>query len=193
VSDGFPVGTRIEPVPSAQWTDRQRDVMRDLIDPQGNAPNVITTFVRHPDLCRAWLTLSRTLLHEGQLPSRDREIIILRVAWKTNSVYEWRQHASRVDEFTLAHITDPCDADIWNEVEQDLIRSVDECFDSETISQENWSSLARHYDDQQLLEVVFLCTVYRALGSILKILVVEPDSSAPPIPSPPNDQSNAEG
>lgn len=166
----------------AQWTDQQKVVMGDLIRPDGSAPNVIATFVRHPQLCQAWIAFSRMLLRHGLLSDRDREIIILRIAWRTNSVYEWRQHAGRIDDETLESLSGPSSAKIWSDSERDLIRSVDEFCESEFIGDPNWSNLAQHYDDQELLEVVFLCSTYRALSSMLNILGVEPDTDAPPIP-----------
>jgi alkylhydroperoxidase family enzyme len=176
---------RIGPIPQTQWTDFQKEVMGDLIGADGSAPNVIATIVRHPELCRAWKAFLRTLLWQGLLSDRDREIIILRIAWRLNSVYEWRQHAGRIDGLTLEGLSNLSGARTWSDSERVLIRSIDEFCDSESIGEPNWSSLASHYDDQQLLEVVFLCTTYRALASVLHILGVEPDSDEPTLPPSP--------
>jgi 4-carboxymuconolactone decarboxylase len=174
---------RLGPVPPSQWTEQQREVMGDLIRPDGSAPNIIATFVRHPQLCQAWITYSRTLLRQGLLSDRIREIIILRIAWRTNSVYEWRQHAWRIDDETLDRLSGSSDAEFWSAPERDLLHCVDEFCESEFIEEANWSSLARHFDDQELLEVVFLCATYRALSSMLNILGVEPDTDEPSLPS----------
>jgi alkylhydroperoxidase family enzyme len=186
--DGDGHAARITPLPPEQWSALQTEVMRDLIGPDGEAPNVIATLVRNPELCRAWMMLSRQLLRHGLLPDRDREIVILRIAWKTESVYEWRQHAWRIDERTLEHLSHSSTAEYWNDADRVLIDSVDEFCESEAIGPTNWSLLAQHYDDQQLLEVVFLCSIYRALASILEILGVEPDSNEPPLPPRSNDR-----
>jgi 4-carboxymuconolactone decarboxylase len=183
---------RIGPVPPASWNDHQREVIRDLIRSDGSAPNVIATFVRHPDLCQRWIALSRTLLHHGLLPNREREIVILRIAWRLRSDYEWRQHASRVDAQTLEWLSDPSANKFETELEQDLVRSVDEYCGAETIGPTNWADLTRHYDEQQLLEVVFLCTQYRALANILNILRVEPDTELPLLPPLRDDEGEGE-
>jgi 4-carboxymuconolactone decarboxylase len=173
---------RIRPVAPEQWTEQQREAMDDLIGPDGSAPNIITTFVRNPQLCRSWVAFSRTLLRQGLLSDRDREIVILRIAWRTSSVYEWRQHAWRLDDETVEHLSGSSSAEIWSAAERDLLHSVDEFCDSEFIGDANWTNLARHYGEPELLEVVFLCSIYRALSSILAILGVEPDTEAPPLP-----------
>ena len=55
-------------------------------------PNIFTTLGRHPRLFRAWLRYSAHLMPFGQLPRRDTELVILRVAWQCRSAYEWQQH-----------------------------------------------------------------------------------------------------
>ena len=60
----------------------------------GRPPNIFTTLGRHPRLFRAWLRYSAHLMPFGQLPRRDTELVILRVAWQCRSAYEWHQHVS---------------------------------------------------------------------------------------------------
>ena len=55
-------------------------------------PNIFTTLGQHPRLFRAWLRYSAHLMPFGQLPRRDTELVILRVAWQCRSPYEWQQH-----------------------------------------------------------------------------------------------------
>src|ERR1039457_2374157 len=59
----------------------------------GHGPaNIFTTLGQHPRLFRAWLRYSAHLMPFGQLPRRDTELVILRVAWQCRSAYEWHQH-----------------------------------------------------------------------------------------------------
>jgi alkylhydroperoxidase family enzyme len=55
---------------------------------RGEAPRVFTTMGRHPRLFRTWLLLSATLLLRGELLAADRELVILRTAWRCGSWYE---------------------------------------------------------------------------------------------------------
>jgi alkylhydroperoxidase family enzyme len=55
-------------------------------------PNIFTTLGQHPRLFRAWLWYSAHLMPFGQLPRSDTELVILRVAWRCRSAYEWHQH-----------------------------------------------------------------------------------------------------
>ena len=54
------------------------------VTPSG-PPNIFTTLGQHPRLFRAWLRYSAHLMPFGQLPRRDTELVILRVAWQCRS------------------------------------------------------------------------------------------------------------
>ena len=55
--------------------------------------NVFRVMLNHPELAAAVSNLLATLLYEAnKLDLRLRELIIMRIAWQTGSVYEWTQH-----------------------------------------------------------------------------------------------------
>ena len=56
-------------------------------------PNVFTTLARHRRLFRAWLRFASRLMPGGTLPRVDAELVILRVAHRCGSDYEWQHHA----------------------------------------------------------------------------------------------------
>ena len=69
----------------------------ELLEPyrtfSGGEPfNIFRTLARHPKLMKRAMVLATGLLVKGNLPPRIREIVILRVAWRTGSDYEWGQH-----------------------------------------------------------------------------------------------------
>ncbi|MBV8932228.1 MAG: carboxymuconolactone decarboxylase family protein [Kutzneria sp.] len=55
-------------------------------------PNVIATLANHERLLPAVMPLL-TLVAGGALPNRDRELVILRVAYRHRCEYEWSHHA----------------------------------------------------------------------------------------------------
>src|SRR4051794_19293300 len=87
---------RIQPLPPEEWSDRLKPVLEAVpagIDRRLGDNNIFPTFARHPDLFRAWLPFGGFLLTAGKLSGRDRELLILRTAVRTESSYEWGQHA----------------------------------------------------------------------------------------------------
>src|SRR5213083_2051212 len=55
-------------------------------------PAVFLTLGRHRRLFRGWLLFAGRLMPGGTLPRRESELVILRVAHRHGSAYEWTQH-----------------------------------------------------------------------------------------------------
>src|SRR5437660_12232262 len=55
--------------------------------------NALGTLARHPELTRAFHTFNGHVLFASTLSPRQRELLVLRVAWLRRSTYEWEQHA----------------------------------------------------------------------------------------------------
>src|ERR1043166_6426472 len=87
---------RIPPQRPDEWTDDARELFAfgegQEAREKGSAFNVILTFAHHPKLMLAWLKFNRRLLRRSELSQRLREIVILRVADRYGSRYEWVQH-----------------------------------------------------------------------------------------------------
>jgi alkylhydroperoxidase family enzyme len=68
---------------------------------------VIGLLVRRPDLARVFLNYNNFLQQRGELPTRLRELAILRVAHRHRSAYEWGQHVRLAAETGISEMTSP--------------------------------------------------------------------------------------
>jgi len=96
---------RLAPVPSDEWGDDAKAAMRAAFPEAVVArftatgpdaapvPNVLATLMHHPTLAGPFLAYNQVLLQSPVLDARERELMVLRVAWRTRSRYEWVQHA----------------------------------------------------------------------------------------------------
>ena len=124
-------------------------------------PNIFTTLGRHPRLFRAWLRYSAHLMPLGQLPRRDTELVILRVAWQCRSAYEWHQHvpiALRVgltpDE--VAGATGDPAAGHFTERQRALLAVSDELLAERSLSDATWSAVQASLRDREAIELCLL-------------------------------------
>ncbi|HEY4402268.1 MAG TPA: carboxymuconolactone decarboxylase family protein [Acidimicrobiia bacterium] len=97
-------GPRLAPLPVDRWDDDARAALqagfgREATDrflssepDAARVPNALTTLMHHPGLAGPFLAFNRVLLSTPALPPRLRELMVLRVAWRTRSTYEWVQH-----------------------------------------------------------------------------------------------------
>ena len=151
--------------------------------------NIFRTLQRHPDLHRKWLRFGGYLLGGGELPPRDRELMILRVAVRCGSSYEWGQHvrsalASDVTREEIDRVPAGPDAGGWSAHDATLLRAADELHDTSTLSDATWAALAERYDERQLIEATMLVGQYHMVAFALNAFGVELDEGLEPLPQP---------
>ncbi len=135
-------------------------------------PSIFTTLGRHPRLFRAWLRYSAHLMPFGQLPRRDTELVILRVAWECRSAYEWHQHvpiALRVGltPGEVAGVADRSQADVFTGRQQTLLAVSDELLAERTISDSTWSAVQATLGNREAIELCLLIGNYQGLASTI--------------------------
>lgn len=168
---------RIPPLPADQRDERAVELLAAVARPDGEPMNIFTTFVRHPRLFRRWLPLGGVLL-SGELPARDRELLILRTAHRCDAAYEWAHHvelgrAAGLTDEEIERVRLGPDADGWDPFDAALLRAADELHDTARIGDETWAALAARYDERQLIEVPFLVGQYHLVAFALNSLGVE--------------------
>jgi alkylhydroperoxidase family enzyme len=162
------------------------DLLSKTLVGDGPPLNVFTTLARHPRLLKRFNVLGGFFLTRGSLPARDREIVVLRSAWRSGSEYEFGQHVliGRRSGLTDAEIDALAKerAD-WPANDAALVAVADEVDRDAVVSSATWEALRASYDEQQLIEVILLAGFYRMLAGLLNTLGVERDEGVPGWPS----------
>ena len=192
-----PAPPRLAPIPKETWSDEARaalaaafpaEVVARLLSTEPDAmpmPNVISTLMHHPALAGPFLAYNQVLLRSPALEPRVRELVILRVAWRTRSRYEWLQHvrlAPRVgitaDE--IAAVADGPDAGAWTPFEADLLSAADQLVDGYRVEDDTWGRLAKQLGERELVELVFVVGTYTGLAMAFKTfgLALDPELQA---------------
>jgi alkylhydroperoxidase family enzyme len=170
--------TRLAPLPHSSWGDDERAALAGAF---GNAaadqfasgaretPNVLGTLLHHPALAGPFLAYNNVLLRTPSLDARLRELVVLRVAWRTRAPYEWAQHARLATGLGISAddidaITRGAEAECWSELEASVLTATDQCIERYRIDDDTWSGLAKELDERQLVELVFVVGTYTALA-----------------------------
>ena len=144
-------------------------------------PNIFTTLGQHPRLFRAWLYYSAHLMPFGRLPRGDTELVILRVAWRCRSIYEWRQHvplALRIGlrpeqiEGIAGHRGS---TNGFTDRQRTLLAITDELLADGAISEPTWRDARRTLADREVIELCLLIGHYQGLASAIGGLAIEPE------------------
>ena len=155
---------RIPYPPKSEWTDETREVFAFWGEPnaweEGSKTNVITMMGNHPPLGKVFNIWGKHFLMANTLNTRQLEIIILRVAWRVRSAYEWHNHVGyamnagiTLDE--IAAIRDFPAAGAWTEEEAALMRATDDLIDDNVISDATWATLTKTLDKRQMMDLTF--------------------------------------
>lgn len=124
-------------------------------------PELVFTLLRHPDLYQKIADLSIQLLGRGSLSPRDRELVVLRVAWLWQAPYEWGEHvklakAAGITSDEIERVTEGSTAAAWSEHDAALLRATEELKRDAMISDATWATLAERLDEKQLFELPVL-------------------------------------
>jgi AhpD family alkylhydroperoxidase len=148
--------------------------------PRRNRGNLLGTFARYPALAKAYLTFNGHILFASSLPAREREILVLRVAARRTCDYEWVQHmrlaeAAGLTAEEIRWIGEGPERPEWGTVDRSLLLAVDELLDGAQIADGTWATLARHFDERQLMDLVFTVGAYETLAMAIRSFGVETD------------------
>lgn len=179
---------RLAPLVNGDLTPEHREILRGKLpaadrflrdDGDGpQVPNILGLFGHHPQLTAEWLGWNARLLEITSLTPRQRELVILRVAWRTQCHYEWAQHVvlgldAGITDDEIAALSG--ETGRWPGVERDLLDAADQMVERYRVDDDTWLGLSGHFDDQQLLEVLFLVASYCALAAVLNSVHLAPD------------------
>ncbi len=178
---------RIPPLEESQWTEEQAKVFGPLKEGamlfgvKLKAYNVMGTIAQHEAASQKFSVWGNHIMGPtNTLPPREREILILRIGWLCQAEYEWGQHAvigkavGLTDE-EIARIKLGADAPGWSAHDADLIRAADELRKDAMISDATWNALAKTYNRQQMMDVVFTVGQYNMVSMALKSFGVQLD------------------
>lgn len=182
---------RIPPLPEAEWSDGQRELLDAFGSPAPGLPrtddNIFTTLARHEGLFRVWLRFGGFLLTRGELPARERELLILRAGLNCGSDYEWGQHVRLAEKLGLPRedidrVAAGPAAEGWSAADAALLRAADELHEAARISDETWALLAESYEERALIEIPMVVGHYTMLAFALNSFGVPLDEGLESLP-----------
>jgi alkylhydroperoxidase family enzyme len=181
---------RIPILPPDERDERTAQLLASLrLDPDGGDLNIFATLARHPRLLKQWGAFGGTLLFRGELPPRDRELLILRTAVACRADYEWGQHVpiardAGVTDDEIARVNQPIESAGWSAEDAALLRAVDELHADAHIGDATWAVLAARYNDAQLIELCMVVGQYHLVAFTLNSLGIEREPGVGGLPNP---------
>ena len=159
---------------------RERPLAEARVDPiEGQGLRVGRTFARHPRVAETRRGNSNYVNRVSPLTPHYRELLILRIGWNCQSVYEWAKHVGSVGR-ARDHGLEPeliaagPDAPGWDAFEIAHLDAADEIYRDGIVSDATWTALAQRYDTREMMSVLMTVANYRLVSMSLNAFGVQP-------------------
>jgi 4-carboxymuconolactone decarboxylase len=183
---------RVPPTSPEQRDERTEELLAGLRVPgaEGKDMNIFATLAHHPRLLKRWSQFGGVLLYKGELPQRERELLVLRTAWNCGADYEWGQHVRigmaagiTADEITAITAPAPGADPAWSAGDGALLRAADELHADSHIGDATWAALAGTWSVPQLIEICMVVGQYHLVAFTLNSLGVQLEDGVDGLPS----------
>lgn len=149
--------------------------------------NAFRAMLNNPKVAGAVGNLLTTLLFEGSLDARVRELVILRTGWRTGSEYEFCQHVALAKRLKLSDedilgVRDPESCRSYSDVDRAVLKLTDELLEGTEISASTWNTLVRAFETPHLIELLAATANWRFFAVFLKAAQVPLDEGVPSWP-----------
>ena len=146
--------------------------------------NAFRAMLNNAKVAGAVGNLLTTLLFEGSLDARVRELVILRTGWRTGSEYEFCQHVAiarrlKISDEDILGVRAPESCRSYNDVDRAVLALTDELLEGTEISPATWSTLARVFETKHLVELLAVAANWRFFAVFLKAAQVPLDAGVP--------------
>jgi 4-carboxymuconolactone decarboxylase len=119
------------------------------------------------------------------VPARDRELVIHRTTARCRAEYEWGVHAAAFgrplglgEEVLRATVEGDARDPAFDSRQAALVRLCDELHDSSSLGDETWERLRDHFDELQILELLYTVGLYHAVSFLANGLRLENEAFA---------------
>jgi alkylhydroperoxidase family enzyme len=175
---------RIAPLPDGQWTNEHQQRV-DKFLPAGTHPgNGFRTLLNSPELIDHTMSFHNYILQDSSLPTRIRELLILRTAWLHGSDVIWRERVAfarkaGITDAELRKLAAGPNATGWDPFEANLLRMADQLFRNSFVNNSVFNAMAARYDACHLMDAGMTVSDVAALSLLYNNLGVQPDDVPP--------------
>jgi len=160
--------------------------MAKIFSPKIPAPNLYRSVARNESLFIDMIDMGfitpTGLMDRKVIPSRIREMLILRTCVKSKNEYEFNLHVGTISEkmgLKLEEIEDikneHPNENLWSNADRNLLSLVDELVCNLSISDEAFENLTIYFSEEILIEIVLFVGLYTTVAMMVSFIKPEMD------------------
>jgi alkylhydroperoxidase family enzyme len=146
--------------------------------------NVGRGLLHSPTAAAAVTHVIDTLIFRGAVPDRIRELVILRIGWRSASEYVFCQHVrySRelgIPDEEILGVRDPGHCPAFSDTDRRVIDLADELHDSVRVTRPTWTALEKVFTPSELVELVLIAGFWRMIAGFNNSAAIPLDAGVP--------------
>lgn len=177
---------RVGPLPREEWDEAAREIFAywegEEARQNGSRSNTMMVLANHPALAKASLDLGRYFMLQSTLTARQIKLIILRVAHRYGSIYQWTHNSLGARQIGISDAeidaikAGPADP-VWQSEDRLLLALVDATNAGGKIDDTLWHELTATFDKRQIMDLIHAAGYFTSVAWTLIALDVqlEPD------------------
>jgi alkylhydroperoxidase family enzyme len=147
------------------------------------------TLAHHPELAKHGFGLLRQLATRNKLPSRLRELMIMRIGWTTASEYEWFQHyriatkENGISDAEIVALRDWRNSELFSAADRAVLAAVDDTRERGEISAAVWAQCEQLFREPAVLvEMIVMIGNWMLFSQLLNTLRIPIEDGGRPWP-----------
>lgn len=160
------------------------------IDEQVASIDGFRPIMHSPPAAAAVANLLLALVTRNTLSARTRELVILRIGWRTGSEYEFCNHvrvarAINMSDEEILGVREPDHCRAYSEIDRAVIKMADELIDHTEVSAQTQTMLKAAFSEAERVELLLAAGFWRMMACWLNTVKVPLE---PGVPSWPEDR-----
>jgi alkylhydroperoxidase family enzyme len=149
--------------------------------------NVFRALLHSPSATAGFYGMLNALLFQNKVAARTRELVILRIGWRTGSEYVFCNHVRfsrelRIPDGEILGVRDPQRCHAYSETDRTVLHLADELHESAEVTRSTWAALEKAFTSDELVELLLIGGFWRMAAGFVNSAKIPLDAGVPSWP-----------
>jgi 4-carboxymuconolactone decarboxylase len=149
--------------------------------------NVCRCLLHSPSAADGFYRVLDALLFHNKVAARTRELVILRIGWRTGSEYVFCHHVRFSRELAIPDedilgVRDPQRCHAYSETDLAVLRLADELHEHADVTPSTWAELKKAFSSEELAELLLTGGFWRMAAGFVESAQIPLDAGVPSWP-----------
>jgi alkylhydroperoxidase family enzyme len=149
--------------------------------------NVFRALLHSPSATAGFYGMLNALLFHNNVAARTRELLVLRIGWRTASEYVFCNHVRfsrelRIPDEEILGVRDPQRCHAYSDTDRLVLDLADELHESAEATRSTWAVLEKAFAPDELVELLLIAGFWRMTAGFVRSAKIPLDAGVPSWP-----------